>query len=458
MDKMRIKEIQEAVGGIFLNTTKNINIHKISTDSREINQATLFVPIIGEKFDGHKFMIDAYNLGCRNFLIDKNHEFKKNDVNLIMVDDTLKAYGLIAKYYKEKYPIPFIAVTGSVGKTSTKDIIYSVLKEKYKTLKNEGNLNNEIGLPKTLFNLDSSYRVAVTEMGMSYSGDIKKFCDIVNPNIGVITNIGMSHIENFNTQDDIFKAKMEITSFFNENSLLIINGDDPYLKTLLNKEHKYQILSYGFSKGNDIYCSNYTIFNDHIDFTCIINYIEEYFTIPSIAKHNIYNAMAAILVGRNLNIGLPLVKKGLSNFVLTQGRQTIIKKKNITIIDDSYNASSSSVLSALDVLNTFKQRRVAILGDVLETGSFNETIHKEIGKYIFGKVDFLIGVGPSSKIIIDEAIQNYFPREKIRHYVDYKELLKDIKNLLDIDDVILVKASHGMELSKVVKYLDEHYE
>jgi len=458
MESVRIKEIRNVLNGEFVISSKNYNIKNISINSKEVDRDSLFIPIIGETHDGHNFLEDAKNNGCRNFLIDKNHTFNVKDVNVIMVDDTIHALGLLAKEYKEMYKLFTVGITGSVGKTSTRDIIYSVVSKGYKTLKNEGNLNNEIGVPKTLFNLDKSYKALVMEMGMNHKGEIRYLTNIVNPDIAVISNIGLSHIENFESQEGIFNAKMEITSNFNKDNILIVNGDDEFLKKVKPKNPGYRVYTFGFNKGNDIYCTNYVIEKDHIDFTAIVNYNEEYFRIPTIAKHNIYNAMAAILVGINMNIGLPKIKEGLSSFTLTKGRQTIINKKYLTIIDDSYNASLDSVKSAVDVLKEFKTRRVAILGDILETGSYNEEIHKKIGDYLNGKIDYLIAVGPSSKLIIDEAVNTGFNSNNVIHFEDYKKLQENITKLLQKNDTVLVKASHGIKLYEVVEYLNKIYE
>lgn len=459
MEKLKIKEICKALNGEFVVAHKNSNINDVSIDSRVITDHSLYIPIIGEVHDGHNFMKMAYDVGCRNFLIDKNHNFNAKDINLIRVDDTTASFGYLAKYYKSLFKkVFYVGITGSVGKTSTRDIVYSVVSKEYKTLRNEGNLNNEIGIPKTLLKLDKSYRAGIIEMGMNHKGELLNLTNIVEPSMAVISNIGLSHIENFESQEGIFKAKMEITNNFGKDNILIVNGDDEHLKTLLNKEHPYRLYSYGFNKYNSIYCTNYVLEKDHIDFTCIINYQEEYFTIPSLAKHNIYNAMAAILVGMNMNIPLPKIKEGLASFTLTKGRQTIINKKDLTIIDDSYNASLDSVKSALDVLKTFKGRRVAVLGDILETGSYNEEIHRRIGDAIIGNADYLIGVGDSFNYAISEAIKKGFPEENIKHYENYEDLLRDIDNIIIKHDTVLVKASHGIKLYEVVEYLNKKYE
>lgn len=423
MKKLTIEELKNYTNGKFLNHVNNSIILDISIDSRDVSSNSLFIPIIGETHDGHCFMESAYENGCRNFLIDKDHVFDKKDINLIEVNNTLFAFGDIAKAYKNNYDIPYIAITGSVGKTSTKDIISSVLTEKYRTLKNIGNFNNEIGIPKTLLNLDETYDMAVVEMGMSFKGDLHYFSSIVNPNVAVISNIGMSHIENFDDQTGIFNGKMEITDFFDKNNVLIINGDDKFLKTLKEKELPYKLLSYGFEEDNTIYCKSYEIEDNCIKFECVFNNEIYDFVIPTIAKHNIYNAMSAILVGSLFNMTIEEITRGLKTFEITKGRLTIISKKDLTIIDDTYNASADSMNSALGVLKTYNKRRVAVLGDILETGKYAESLHRSVGNNIVGNVDFLITVGNDSNYILDQAIKNGFDKENTRHFNDYIEVI-----------------------------------
>ena len=457
MLKLSLDEIVKATKGkLLLNNNKEVEY--ISTSSKDIKENTLFIPIKGEKYDGHAFLEDAYNNGCRIFLIDKNHEFYKKDISLIEVNDTLLALGSLARFYLDKFNVDLIGVTGSVGKTSTRDIIYSVLNEKYKTLKNELNYNNEIGIPKTLFNLDYSYEKAVIEMGIDKKGDISYFKTIAPLKHAVISNIGLSHIANFKNQEGIFHAKMEIAKDFNKENTLIVNGDDNFLKTLKDKKLPYNLLTYGFDKDNTIYCVSYKIVNGKINFKVNFkNKVYDY-TIPSIAKHNIYNAMSAILIGNLYNLTYEEIKKGLESVSFTEGRLTIINKKDITIINDCYNASLDSIKSALNVLSTFKTRKVAILGDVLETGSYEEEIHKNIGKSIIGNTDILILVGDSIKYTYDEVIKNNFNKDNIYIFNTYEDVIKNIDNIIKKGDTILLKASHGIKLSNVVEYLDKTYE
>lgn len=451
MEKLSIEKICKFTNGTLKYGKKETVFENIVIDSREASKNSLFIPIIGEKFDGHTFMESAYNLGCRNFICNENHDFQKEDINLISVKDTTKAFGLIAKGYKTDLNIPTIAVTGSVGKTSTKDIISSVLSKKFNTLKTIGNLNNEIGVPKTLLKLDSSHEVAVIEMGMDKKGEIDYLTNLVNPDIAVITNIGMSHIMNFpNGQEGIFKAKMEIVNGLKENGLLIINGDDKYLKTLKNKKHDYRLLTYGFDKDNDIYCTSYKIGDNSSNFTCVYKEKEYNFSISSVAKHNIGNALIAILIGFEFGLGITKIQEGLTNLELTQNRLDTIKTDKYIIIDDTYNASYDSVMSALEVLNNYKQRKVAILGDIFELGSYSEEIHRKIGKNI--NCDVLIAIGEEAKYIYEEAInkgvQSYYFKEK-------EEFYNNIKDILSKDDVILIKASNGMRFNEIVVKLHE---
>lgn len=457
MLKLSLDEIVKATKGkLLLNNNKEVEY--ISTSSKDIKENTLFIPIKGEKYDGHAFLEDAYNNGCRIFLIDKNHEFYKKDISLIEVNDTLLALGSLARFYLDKFNVDLIGVTGSVGKTSTRDIIYSVLNEKYKTLKNELNYNNEIGIPKTLFNLDYSYEKAVIEMGIDKKGDISYFKTIAPLKHAVISNIGLSHIANFKNQEGIFHAKMEIAKDFNKENTLIVNGDDNFLKTLKDKKLPYNLLTYGFDKDNTIYCVSYEIVNGKIKFTVNFNNKLYDYIIPSIAKHNIYNAMSAILIGNLYNLTYEEIKKGLESVSFTEGRLTIINKKDITIINDCYNASLDSIKSALNVLSTFKTRKVAIIGDVLETGSYEEEIHKNIGKSIIGNTDILILVGNSIKYTYDEVIKNDFNKDNIYIFKTYEDVIKNIDNIIKKGDTILLKASHGIKLSNVVEYLDKTYE
>ena len=455
--KLNIKDLEKATSGKLIINNHECLIENISIDSREYKENSLFIPIIGETHDGHKFLNSAYENGYRVFLCDNNHDFTKDDITLIKVENTKKSLGDIAKYIRNEYDIEYIGVTGSVGKTTTRDMIYSVLSSKYRTLKNDKNYNNEIGVPKTLFNLDSKIEKAVIEMGMSSKGELDYLASIVKPSIAVISNIGMSHIENFENQEGIFNAKMEITNYFNKDSILIVNGDDKYLKTLKTKKLNYKVLTYGLDKNNDLYAYGIKLNIDKTSFKTIINNNEEEFTINVPAEHNVLNALSAILVGLNSNMTVEEIRKGLESLELTSGRLTVIKKKDFTIIDDSYNASCDSMISALNVIKKYTNKKICVLGDILETGKYDEELHRKVGKNITNDIDLLVTVGKSSLYIEEEAIKKGFINKKL-HFENYEELIKNIDKILIKDSVILFKSSHGIHLDLVVKHVLENYE
>ena len=456
MESLTVNELVIATQGKLVLGNENYTIDDIVIDSRKANEKNVFVAIIGENLDGHNFMQSAYEKGCKTFIKNEksNIEFNYLDVNVIEFKDTEKALGDIARYYKEKFEIPFIGITGSVGKTTTRDMVYAAVSSKFNSLKNEGNLNNQLGVPLTLFELNKLHECAVIEMGMSGFNEIEYLANIVNPKIGVISNIGLSHIERLGSQEGILKAKMEITTNFDSSCTLIVNGDDKFLSTLKNKEHVYTLKTFGFNKDNDIYCEEFTMGEESITFTCVIDDKKEEVFIPTVGEHNIYNAMAAILVGMTLEIPLENIKEGLKNYKATKMRLDIVKGNEITIINDTYNASPDSMNAALKILGRYNERKVAILGDMFEMGEHAEYGHRLVGKSAVGNTDLLITIGDDSKFIGDEAKILGFNLENIYHFATKEEAIKKLDELIQKSDVVLVKASRGMKLEKIVEYLN----
>ena len=457
MKSLIVSELTIATKGKLVIGNESDLIIDVVIDSRKANKDNVFVAVIGENLDGHKFMQSAYENGCKTFIKNASSSIKLNssDINLIEVEDTQIALGNIAKYYKEKFDIPYIGVTGSVGKTTTRDMIYATVSSKFNTLKNEGNLNNHFGVPLTLFNLDDSYECAVIEMGMSNFKEIEYLANIVNPKIGVISNIGLSHIENLGSQEGILEAKMEIATNFNENNTLVVNGDDKFLATLKEKNLNYSLKTFGFNKNNDIYCESYEMNEEDLTFTCYIDGKKEEIFIPTVGEHNIYNAMAAILVGKELNISLDDIKKGLKNFKATKMRLDIIKNNKMTIINDAYNASPDSMEAALKILGRYKNRKVAILGDMFEMGEHSEYGHRLVGRYAIDNTDLLVAIGKDAIFMCDEAKSLGFDESNIYYFNTKEEAIENIDRLIKEDDVVLVKASRGMQLEKIVEYLNK---
>ncbi|MEF2902422.1 MAG: UDP-N-acetylmuramoyl-tripeptide--D-alanyl-D-alanine ligase [Terrisporobacter sp.] len=458
MEYLTIKElILASEGQLVSKCNEETIVSNIVIDSRKAGKDSAFVAIVGENLDGHNFINLAINQGCKTIIKNKNNnvDIENKEVNVIEVSDTEIALGDIAKFYKNKFKIPFIAVTGSVGKTTTRDMVYSTISAKYNSLKNVGNLNNQFGVPLTLFNLNKEHECAVIEMGMSGFNEIEYLANIVNPQIGIISNIGYSHVEHLGSRDGIFKAKMEIATNFDENSLLIVNGDDDCLKTLKTKVLVYKLRTFGFDKDNDIYCESYEMDEESINFVAVINGKKEELFIPTVGKHNIYNAMAAILVGLNLNMTIEEIKDGLKNFQCTKNRLDIIKKDKLTIIDSVYNASIDSMSAALNILGRYENRRVAILGDMFEMGEFAEFGHRQVGKAALGNIDIMIAIGKDSEFIVKELKENNMNENNLYHFETKEEAIESLDNIIKDDDVILVKASRGMNLEKVVEYLNK---
>ncbi|MDY4575724.1 MAG: UDP-N-acetylmuramoyl-tripeptide--D-alanyl-D-alanine ligase [Intestinibacter sp.] len=456
MNYLSIEEIVSASKGNLTSKSEEVkSINELVIDSRLANKNSAFFALVGESVDAHKFINSAIENGCKTIVKNKdnNIEINSENVNVIEVENTLFAFGDVAKHYKEKFDIPYIGVTGSVGKTSTRDMIYAVVSSKYKTLKNMKNLNTETGVPMTLTNLDESYECAVIEMGMSGFHEIEYLVNIVNPKIGVISNIGLSHIEMLGSREGIFKAKMEITTNFDEDSTLIVNGDDDMLTTLKGQDLKYNLKTFGFGKDNTIYCVDFNMNDNDTTFNAMIDGKVEEFYIPTVGEHNIYNAMAAILVGQTLGISLDDIKRGLKNFEITKSRMDVIKTDDYAVIDSVYNASVDSMNAALKVLNRYETRKVAILGDMFEMGSYAEFGHREVGKFASQYADILIAIGNDAKFMVEEAIKNGMNKENI-HYFETKELaMESLKDILQKGDTILVKGSRGMYLEKVVEFL-----
>lgn len=458
MEYLTIKElILASEGKLVCKSNEEVLVNDIVIDSRKASKDNAFVAIVGENLDGHDFINLAINQGCKTIIKNKdnNVDIENKEINVIEVNNTEIALGDIARFYKNKFKIPFIAVTGSVGKTTTRDMVYSTVSEKYNSLKNVGNLNNQFGVPLTLFNLNKEHECAVIEMGMSGFNEIEYLVNIVNPQIGVISNIGYSHVEHLGSRDGIFKAKMEITTNFDENSLLIINGDDDCLKTLKNKELVYKLRTFGFEKDNDIYCESFKMDEESITFIAIVDGKKEEFFIPTVGKHNIYNAMAAILVGINLNMTIEEIKNGLKKFQCTKNRLDIIKNNNITIIDSVYNASIDSMTAALNILGRYEQRRVAILGDMFEMGEFAEFGHRQVGKSALNNVDVLIAIGKDSEFIVEELKLNNMNSNNLYHFETKEKAIEKLDDIIQENDIILVKASRGMHLEKIVEYLNK---
>ncbi|MCK5811453.1 MAG: UDP-N-acetylmuramoyl-tripeptide--D-alanyl-D-alanine ligase [Clostridiales bacterium] len=421
----------------------------VSTDSRDIKVGQLFIALKGENFDGHNYIDKAIKKGASLILSEKNHLNPK----VIKVDDTIKALGLLAKYYRLKFSIPVIALTGSVGKTTTKNMINSVLS----TLKNvhttKGNKNNHIGLPMSLFNLTSEHDVSILEMGMNHLGEIDYLSSIAKPTISILTNIGVSHIGNLGSKENIFIAKKEMLNHLLPKSLLLINGDDEFLMSL-QANSPYRVITYGFSSHNTVKASHYKTLEDNKGSQFMIGH--ELYTLNTLGKHNVYNALPAITLGNEFGLSTKMINQGLKTFSNEKMRMNISKIQGMTIINDAYNANTQSMKAAIDVLDIQKGRKVAILGDMLEMGDFSKDNHFDVGKHVANSLmDVLIGVGNDASFYIDGAKSAKNSNLELYYFEDLSYLEKNINDIIKQGDSILLKGSRGSKMETVIEFINK---
>ena len=450
--EMTFKEMLNAIEGEVIVQKEEINFNKLCIDTRKIEKNNVFLAIKGANFNGNDFVVKALENGASIVIIDEvKFDLKEvqNKGTIIKVKDTREALLNLAKFYREKLGLKVVGVTGSTGKTSTKDLIAALLSDKYKVFKTKGNFNNDIGLPLMILELTSEFDVAVLEMGMSSLGEIELLASVARPNVAVITNIGLSHIENLKTQENILKAKMEICTFFNKENTLIVNAEDKLLQNI--SSNVFKVKKIGYNHEYDVYASNIILREDSVKFTANCGNDKYDFELPMAGKHNVLNMMLAIDIAKNLNVSLKEMNDGLANLKATSMRLEVEKTDKITIINDCYNASPDSMKSSIEVLITkAAMRRVAILGDMYELGSKTKEAHEDVGSFAKGKIDLLIVIG--------ENVDNYekgFGNENIRKFASKDDFFKEVDSLIKKDDVILVKASRGMKFEEVTSKLKE---
>jgi UDP-N-acetylmuramoyl-tripeptide--D-alanyl-D-alanine ligase len=445
--KLYAKEIASAIGGEIIGD--DVEINSISTNSREIGKNCLFIPLKGEKFDAHKFIPSAVENGAVCVFTQEEGTYP---VTAVKVENTHDAMGRLAAYYRSKFDIPFVGLTGSVGKTTTKDMIASVLAQKYNVLKTVGNFNNDIGVPLTLFGLEEGHECAVIEMGMNHFNEISYLTNIAKPDIAVITNVGVSHIENLGSREGILKAKCEIFESMKKDAPKILNGDNDMLATVADK---YENITYfGIENKNaDIYADN--IVPRGIDgISCAIHYGSENFdvNIPIPGRHMVSNALSAAAVGFKLGLNCDEIKKGIETFEPTGGRMDIIKTDKYIIINDVYNANPASVEAGIDVLKYAEGKTCCILGDMFELGEYAPKMHAEVGEYAVEKnVDVLVCIGELSENMYTAALKKR--SENVYYFKTVEDFEKEKDNVLFDGLTVLVKASRGMHFEKVVEML-----
>ncbi|MFA6939456.1 MAG: UDP-N-acetylmuramoyl-tripeptide--D-alanyl-D-alanine ligase [Clostridiaceae bacterium] len=451
MEKISIEDILKAIDGKLIKEGKSSNFSEVFIDSRKKVREGIFFGLKGEKVNGSKFAAMASENGASLIIIDEmtvDIEKVKDSASVIIVKDTKEALKNLAKYYRACLNIKVVGITGSNGKTSTKDLASAVLSSKYKVLKTEGNFNNDIGLPLTVFKLDNSYDAAVLEMGMSNLGEIHSLVDIARPDIGIITNIGVSHLQNLKTRENILKAKLEITDFFDKENTLIINGDNDLLKDI--KDDKFSIIKAGKEKYNNIYANDIKLLENGVSFGIWEdgNYMDCVF-IAALGEHSVTNSILAIALGRKMGLTYAEIKEGIKNLDKTKMRLEVIDKTNYKIVNDCYNASPDSMKAAIDVIKSFKGRKIAVLGTMLELGESSAKMHREVGRYAKENgADMLLAAGDFK----DEYLSGF--GNGCHTFSNKRDLALFLKDNIRQDDVILIKASRGMKFETIIEELN----
>ena len=435
----------------------NKKIKGVSTDSRNIKSGELFFALVGERFDGHKFVQTALDQNPLAVVVNKNW-FGKNKKKfagqpIVTVDDTLQAYQEFARYYGRKFDIPVIAITGSAGKTTTKEFVASVLETQFRVHKSQKSYNNHVGVPITLFGLEKDHEILVAEVGTNHFGELNRLSYLVGPSTCVLTNIGYAHLEFFKSLDGVAKAKMEIFNHAKENRMAIVNGDDAVLarQEFLNSK----IVTYGLSKSNvvgtNISCDEAGFYTFKVKNTSIK------LSIPG--QHNVLNALAAVAVGLEHEVTMENIKKGIERVKPVEKRMQIYKDSKVTVIDDSYNGNPSSCQAALVTASDIKVgtsgRKIAVLGDMLELGEFSKSEHRNLAEYVKESgVDTLFLYGTQTQHTLMRAIEIGFL--KFFYYDKMEDLTSTLKNYVRPEDLVLVKGSRSMHMDKVVRELLDH--
>lgn len=450
METLRVSEIAKVCGGEFNIDTE---ITSVAIDTRKIEKGCLFICIKGERFDAHRFIDEAFEKGAAAVMISED---VKIDKPYIKVDDTAKQMLSLAGYYRSKFDIPIVALTGSVGKTTTKEFTHLVVNSKYKAIKTLGNLNNEIGLPQMLFMLDSSTEAAVIEMGMNHFGEIHRLSTATQPTVGIITNIGVSHIENLGSREGILEAKLEILDGLKKGAPLLLNGDNDLLSTVKNNDYKI----YFYAVDNDADFKAVDIKENPNTTSFTVQYFgkERSITIPAIGKHNVYNALAAFAVGILLDIDAETAADALKTYEPSGMRQKVVEINGITSIEDCYNASPDSMKAGITTLAGIQAcKKIAVLSDMLELGEYSEQAHYDVGTMAAeNKIDYLLCVGSDAKYIVDGARDNGLLNA---YLFDSKQSLTDkLFEIAEKGDAVLFKASRGMKLEEVISEIYKRWE
>lgn len=452
MIERNLGEIAKMLGGSLCDPKyKDVKISGVSTDSRTIQENNLYIPLVGEVFDGRLFVKECEDKGASAFLIDRDYEIKNNiSIPYIRVDDTLKALQDLARSYRKELDVKVIGITGSNGKTTTKDLLYEVLSTKYKTQKTIGNLNNEIGVPKTILSLNEDTEVAVVELGTDKFGDISLTSNIALPVIAIITNIGDSHLHNLKSKEGILKAKMEIVEGLSDDGIFIYNGDDETMKKeIASYKVDQKIISFGLEEANDFVVKEVPSTPAKVSFS----HDDETYDIPLLGRHNIYNGACCLLIANILGLDANEVKSGLVKVRPANNRSSMIELDGFDVLDDSYKSNPQSLRSGLATCKLLDgyNNKIVVLGDMLELGDKEDELHYEVGLDIDPKdIHYCLFFGNLSYHMYKGALNN-FPKDRAFHFTDKDDLIDKLKSFITKSTLVFVKGSHGMHMEEIIE-------
>lgn len=449
-----LEEVVRLTGGQCVQFSKSKKIRRVSIDTRTIKKGDLFVAIKGNNFDGHHFVDKAVEKGAVAVLLSKNIKVPAG-IAVICVDNTIKALGQIAELYRRKFNIPVIGITGSTGKTTTKEILSHILGGKYCVLKNKGTENNQIGVPLTILRLKSRHQVLVLELGTNRFGDIEDVAQIARPTIGVLTNIGHSHLQGLNNKRGVFKEKIKLLDYIGKGGSVVYNADDSYLCSINKSKLNLRKLGYGLTESCQIKGSQIRMIGNIAQELTVGR---TQYKIKTPAYHNIYNVLAAISVAKELKVNNEIICDRLKSFKFCLGRFEVKNVKGVCIIDDSYNANPLSFSSAIHTLNEFKAKgkKILVCGDMMELGKKAGNFHADIARQVLHTdIDAVLTLGALSKNISALLNKNNV-RNKSYHFPSHKALNSYLKQIVCAGDVILVKGSRSMQMEKTVDYLLSH--
>lgn len=477
MKQMTLSNIAKACSGALVGTVTDTEITSAVLDSRLVTEGALFFATVGVRVDGHRFIGSVYEKGACCVVTQKEPEQVEKEHGVpkeawgayILVEDTLKALKDIAEFYRSTLTIPIVGITGSVGKTSTKEYIAGVLSEKYNVLKTEGNFNNEIGVPLTLLRIREEHEAAVVEMGISDFGEMHRLSKMARPNVCVITNIGQCHLENLKTRDGILKAKTEIFDYMAPDGEVCLNGEDDKLATVTGVHgKKVHFFGLGENPAEEVYAAD-IVSKGLFGSDATLHFAEQvkqeeqteeilpiHVTIPGV--HMVTNAAAAACVGRILGLSKEQIAQGIRKVVPVNGRSNLIALPQYTLIDDCYNANPVSMKAAIDLLGMADNRKVAIMGDMFELGADSAKMHEQTGEYAAAAgLDRIICIGADSAHMYDGAVKA--GSRDVLYFETREQFLQkwqqEKEELLPPDSTILIKASHGMEFEKIVEALQK---